>query len=376
MIRSLLRPLSLLGALLGVLALGGPAGAVCGDGVVDPGECCDDANQVAGDGCENDCTCTKKCCAAPNQVCTVDADCTPGDHCGQCAVDHLQCYRVTDPLRLQGPLPSWLDLSGQQFGTSQCRITGTFRLFCVPVTKTVSQPIQRRFLPPGGPFVPFTPAPLANTQRLTQDQLCYRIQCPTSQVIPEKRVIDQFALRKITKLTPYLLCGPAEKKPCGVPITQRIDTGTASPDPIWSLIAPAAVGTPGPAVVIPPNQFALAWDRLLAPDTTWVSPLFSCSQFLNPPPCPAKIYHYQTCWQQCDASGSVTLSLLADNDAKVYLNGQQIGATGANAYTLPAVTITHTGPPLVDGTNCLEVRVTNGTGGTGMDVQGSVTYRP
>ncbi len=35
---------------------GGSHTGVCGDGNVDPGEQCDDGNQVAGDGCENDCT--------------------------------------------------------------------------------------------------------------------------------------------------------------------------------------------------------------------------------------------------------------------------------------------------------------------------------
>ena len=29
---------------------------ICGDGVVDPGEDCDDGNNVSGDGCEADCT--------------------------------------------------------------------------------------------------------------------------------------------------------------------------------------------------------------------------------------------------------------------------------------------------------------------------------
>ena len=30
--------------------------AVCGDGVLDPGEACDDGNTVDGDGCQADCT--------------------------------------------------------------------------------------------------------------------------------------------------------------------------------------------------------------------------------------------------------------------------------------------------------------------------------
>lgn len=34
---------------------GGPAGGVCGDGIVDLGEWCDDGNTVGGDGCSEDC---------------------------------------------------------------------------------------------------------------------------------------------------------------------------------------------------------------------------------------------------------------------------------------------------------------------------------
>ena len=33
----------------------GAVGYVCGDGVVDPGEACDDGNNVNGDGCNQDC---------------------------------------------------------------------------------------------------------------------------------------------------------------------------------------------------------------------------------------------------------------------------------------------------------------------------------
>ncbi len=45
--------------------------AGCGDGHVDTGEDCDDANEVNGDGCENDCT----------HSCELDSDCDDGDVC-------------------------------------------------------------------------------------------------------------------------------------------------------------------------------------------------------------------------------------------------------------------------------------------------------
>ncbi len=135
------------------------------------------------------------------------------------AGDHLKCYKVKDPLALKGPKPSWLDLTGVQFGTESCSIVGGFRLFCVPVTKTVTGPLQRKLSPPGGPFESFTPAPIAG-EELTEDKLCYQIKCldtKPSPPNPSLQVYDQFGGRTLTKLQPYLLCGPAGK---GAPPTQ------------------------------------------------------------------------------------------------------------------------------------------------------------
>jgi hypothetical protein len=126
------------------------------------------------------------------------------------AADHLKCYKVKDPLSLKGPKPSWLDLSGE-FPTESCSIVGGFRLFCVPVTKTVTGQLQRKFSPPGGAFQDFTPAPVAG-QDLTEDTLCYQIKCTDkapSPPNPSLQVFDQFGCRTVTKLQPYLLCGPA-----------------------------------------------------------------------------------------------------------------------------------------------------------------------
>jgi len=35
-----------------------PRCPACGDGIIDPGEVCDDGNRVNGDGCDNNCTLT------------------------------------------------------------------------------------------------------------------------------------------------------------------------------------------------------------------------------------------------------------------------------------------------------------------------------
>jgi hypothetical protein len=126
------------------------------------------------------------------------------------AADHLKCYKVKDPLSLKGPKPSWLDLSGE-FPTEHCSVAGSFRLFCVPVTKTVTGQLQRKIPPDVPKFENFTPAPIAG-QDLTEDTLCYQIKCTDNNPTPPNpslQVFDQFAGRTVTKLQPYLLCGPA-----------------------------------------------------------------------------------------------------------------------------------------------------------------------
>jgi cysteine-rich repeat protein len=55
-------------------------GALCGNGMSDTGEACDDGNSAAGDGCEPDCSLT----------CDADADCDDNDRCNgveRCAAD-------------------------------------------------------------------------------------------------------------------------------------------------------------------------------------------------------------------------------------------------------------------------------------------------
>ncbi|HVO23716.1 MAG TPA: CHRD domain-containing protein [Candidatus Margulisiibacteriota bacterium] len=78
-------------------------------------------------------------------------------------------------------------------------------------TKTVTGQLQRKFSPPGGKFEDFTPAPVAG-QDLTEDTLCYQIKCTDNAPTPPNpslQVFDQFGGRTVSKLQPYLLCGPA-----------------------------------------------------------------------------------------------------------------------------------------------------------------------
>jgi hypothetical protein len=137
----------------------------------------------------------------------------PSGPAAQPVPDHLKCYRFRDPLRLRGPKPAWLDLSGAQFGSERCRIVGSFRLLCVPVTKTVTGVIQRKF--PGGSFEDFTPSPLGGAP-LTEDEVCYKIKCTDNRPEPPnpaQGLSDQFGTRVGTRFEPFLLCGPAVKVP-------------------------------------------------------------------------------------------------------------------------------------------------------------------
>lgn len=74
---------------------------VCGDGVVDFFEECDDGNNIPNDGCEPDCTLSGQC-NDPNDpnCCQDDSECAPGEICdlqtGMCLGGGLQCNSNAD----------------------------------------------------------------------------------------------------------------------------------------------------------------------------------------------------------------------------------------------------------------------------------------
>jgi len=153
----------------------------------------------------------------------------------QPVADHVKCYKVKDPLRLKGPKPSWLNLEGTDFGADQCRIIGLFRLYCVPSKAAVTQPIQQKFSPPGGPYLTFTPSPWSG-EPLVEDKLCYKIACSNTAPAPPNpslQVADQFGTRTLSKLKPYLVCGPAVQGP-----------GIGTPTPSVTGTPPTATPTP------------------------------------------------------------------------------------------------------------------------------------
>jgi hypothetical protein len=149
------------------------------------------------------------CCFDPTKTCDAADGCDEGP-CGPPCDDHLKCYRIIDPLALEGVV----DIDTKQFGLEPgCKIESA-KVFCVPATKHVreatdlgaSPPEPIDLLPIFGP-----PAP--------GDRICYSIKCPKP--YPEDQVVsDQFGTREVKRLRPTMLCTPAVKRvppppPCG-----------------------------------------------------------------------------------------------------------------------------------------------------------------
>ncbi len=127
-----------------------------------------------------------------------------GATAGWAVPDHLKCYKVKDPLVLQGVV----DLYSPQFGLEPgCKIFKA-KLFCVPVTKTVVIATNRVT---GNQITPLLVA-----GRDPGDRICYKIKCLTPGPASQQ-VTDQFGNRVLTEPRPLggfkadLLCTPAYK---------------------------------------------------------------------------------------------------------------------------------------------------------------------
>jgi hypothetical protein len=113
--------------------------------------------------------------------------------------DHLQCYKVRDPLKLRGVV----DLDTAQFGAETgCSVSRT-SLFCVPARKAVVSAEDRAT---GAVITPLEfwspPEP--------GDLVCYKARCPRP-FPADQQVTDQFGTRTLESLRPSLLCAPAVK---------------------------------------------------------------------------------------------------------------------------------------------------------------------
>ncbi len=128
--------------------------------------------------------------------------------------DHLQCYRIRDPLRLEG----LVDISSMQFGLEPgCEIS-TAVLFCVPADAENLEVRDERGgdddeddsdSDSDGTASEITLLPLS-ARPAPGDRICYRVKCPRSDP-PAREVTDPFGTRTIRRFRTKMLCTPAVK---------------------------------------------------------------------------------------------------------------------------------------------------------------------
>ena len=147
--------------------------------------------------------------------------------------DHTLCYKVQDQLEVKCPgNVHCLGIDAPQFLPANCRIHQVReRLFCVPAAKDAPLVVTRDTRPGvRGRFEPFQPSFFPG-DFIGQDQICYRVTCdeqfPTPPN-PSLDVADQFGARTISKLRPFLLCGPAVKASCADPARMTFAGGRLS----------------------------------------------------------------------------------------------------------------------------------------------------
>lgn len=176
--------------------------------------------------------------------------------------------------------------------------------------------------------------------------------------------------------TPVRVC---EALPRG---EQSLDTGVDAngdgKDDRWTFVSGPS-GTPGPAPIIPPNG---AWDTL--PGTQWLS---------GDPTGPNGTYIYRLmfCLPREVKEVRLSLQVLSDDIAQVYVNGNPVAATppippcpGANQYCFKnppssfnlSVAASSLAPFVPGALNILEIRVQNTYGVvTGFDAAGVVYWQ-
>jgi hypothetical protein len=133
--------------------------------------------------------------------------------------DHRRCYKIKDQTKFIAETS--LTASQQQFGVDEsCSIKGRAKLFCVPVSKQVTEFIDKS--KDGIPQVQFV------GQNLQTDAICYQAKCPKRALGPEM-VTDQFGTRTMEKFKSQLLCTPAVKGAITTTTTTTSTTTTTLP---------------------------------------------------------------------------------------------------------------------------------------------------
>lgn len=161
--------------------------------------------------------------------------------------DHLQCYKIKDPL---AKATYTADLGGL-VSEPGCTIKVPAVTACVPTPKTNVQPT-----PPGG-----GPSGTPNSF------LCYKVKCPKA-VRPTLTGTDQFGTRTVTPTTATLVCAPlattlpcTPTRPCGSGLECRNGQCVCDPAscPSGCCCSPGSMngcisGVPVPSCVAPSMQ--------------------------------------------------------------------------------------------------------------------------
>jgi len=118
---------------------------------------------------------------------------------GRAATDHLECYKIKDPLALAAVV----DLDSPLLGLAPgCKVSKA-KMLCVAAAKTVVSAVNKQT---GAAIVP---VPLAAVPS-SNDRICYKVKCPVPVApIPDQDVTDQFGGRVVGKLKATMLCTPA-----------------------------------------------------------------------------------------------------------------------------------------------------------------------
>ena len=131
---------------------------------------------------------------------------------------HLECYRITDSLRLSGVVDLDSVPSGVQPG---CRVSAA-KLLCAPAAASVVSATDR---------VTGTPiTPLSFSAPPAEGRICYKLKCPGPAAIAGEDATDEFGTRTVRRSIPSMLCSPvASDPPRGPCDLQTLAAGTATP---------------------------------------------------------------------------------------------------------------------------------------------------
>jgi hypothetical protein len=114
--------------------------------------------------------------------------------CGPAPYDHLECFKVKDPIKLKG----LLNVTSDAFGFDpECKV-GKAKLYCTSASKEVLEAFNKKD--------PIEVLEITGPQE--GDLICYKLKC-AKRPRPDVSVADQFGGHRLSKLKPTMVCNPA-----------------------------------------------------------------------------------------------------------------------------------------------------------------------